>query len=138
LIKIFGKIKARELARKGVYPYEYMTSFQKFQETEFPNRENFYNSLTSSTVDKEDYNYGKKMFSKYCKNMENYHDLYILTDTILLLCVMDRWRQIARASYGLEPILYFSLPGFAWDAALFKSKQTLQLLTDPSMYNFLE
>jgi len=138
LIKVFGKSKAKALSRKGVYPYEYMTSFQKFNETEFPDKKCFYNSLTSSEVDEEDYNYGKSIFKKYCKNMGDYHDLYILTDTLLLLCVMDKWRETARQSYGLEPILYFSLPGFAWDAALFKSKQRLELLTDPSIYNFLE
>ena len=32
------------LTRKGVYPYEYMDSMEKFQETQLPEIENFYST----------------------------------------------------------------------------------------------
>jgi len=46
LIKIFGYKKARELCRKGVYPYEHMTSFQRFREETFPLKK-FFNKFFS-------------------------------------------------------------------------------------------
>jgi len=138
MIKTFGSSKAKALCRKGVYPYEFMSSFEKFKEKTFPNQTDFYNSLTGNSVEDLDYTYGKSIFDKYCSNMGDYHDIYLLTDTLLLLCVMDKWRVTARQSYGLDPVHYYSLPGFAWDAALFNSKQTLELISDQSIYNFLE
>ena len=34
------------LLRKGVYPYEYMDGWDKFNETSIPNKESFYSNLT--------------------------------------------------------------------------------------------
>ena len=42
--------KLEMLARKGVYPYEYMDSFASFDETQLPTRENFYSRLTQSGI----------------------------------------------------------------------------------------
>ena len=42
------------LLRKGAYPYEYMNSFDKFQETQLPSYESFYSSKTNSNITRED------------------------------------------------------------------------------------
>ena len=43
------------LIRKGVYPYDYMDNFDKFNETELPPINEFYSRLYDSKVDKKDY-----------------------------------------------------------------------------------
>ena len=37
--------KQRLLLKKGIYPYEYMDSFERFGETKLPDKEKFYSSL---------------------------------------------------------------------------------------------
>ena len=38
------------LLRKGVYPYEYMDSWERFNETSFPDKESFYSSLNMEDI----------------------------------------------------------------------------------------
>ena len=47
------------LIRKGVYPYEYMDSWDKFDETSLPSTEKFYSKLTGSGISDEDYEHAK-------------------------------------------------------------------------------
>ena len=43
------------LMRKGVYPYEYMDSFERFEETGLPEKRAFYSTLTRDGITDEDY-----------------------------------------------------------------------------------
>lgn len=138
LVQVFGKKVAKRLSRKGVFPYEFMDSWDKFNETKFPTRKKFYSTLTSSTVSKDDWSYGKQIFKDYCNNLGEYHDLYLLTDTLLLACVFENFRSTCMKHYKLDPVRYFSLAGYAWDSALYASKQELELLVDQTMYNMFE
>ena len=47
------------LIRKGVYPYEYMTSWDKFKETHLPFKEAFYGKLNMSDISDEDYEHAQ-------------------------------------------------------------------------------
>ena len=53
------------LLRKGVYPYEYMDSWQKFDETSLPDKKAFYSNLNMDDITDTDYRHGKK----YLKNL---------------------------------------------------------------------
>ncbi len=56
------------LLRKGVYPYEYMTSIQKLKDRELPNRVEFYSKLTGGHVSDEDYAHAQMIWSAFrCK-----------------------------------------------------------------------
>ena len=52
------------LLRKGVYPYEYMDSWEKFDETSFSDKTNFYSVLNLEDITDEDYEHAKK-YGKY-------------------------------------------------------------------------
>ena len=70
------------LLKNGVYPDEYMDSFNKFDETTLHNIENFYSNLELSNVDVKEYNHAKKVWDIFnIKNMGAYHDLYVQADT---------------------------------------------------------
>ena len=49
------------LLRKGVYPYEYMDSWEKFNETELPDKESFYSELNKEGITYEDYVHAQKV-----------------------------------------------------------------------------
>ena len=52
------------LLRKGVYPYEYMDSWERFGETSSPDKEAFYSSLNMENTTDVDYRHTKKTVQK--------------------------------------------------------------------------
>ena len=48
------------LLRKGVYPYEYMDDWEKFNETSLPEKEDFYSHLNMEDITDADYAHAKK------------------------------------------------------------------------------
>ena len=73
------------LVRKGVYPYEYMTSWDKFIETQLLPKEAFHSALNMSDISEYDYEHAQKVWGAFnLKNLGEYHDLYLKTDIILL------------------------------------------------------
>ena len=51
------------LCRKGVYPYDYMDSWEKFNETKLPKKEEYYNSLKKQEISDEEYDFAKEVWS---------------------------------------------------------------------------
>ena len=71
------------LLRKGVYPYEYMDCWKKFKEESLPDKESFYSELNNEHITDEDYEYAQKVWSTFnIKNLGEYHDLYVQSDTL--------------------------------------------------------
>ena len=68
----------------------------------------------------------------------DYHDLYLKTDVLLLADVMENFRKVCRANYGLDPLWCYTAPGLAWDALLGITGVELELISDPDMYLFIE
>ena len=72
------------MLRKGVYPYEYMDSWEKFDETSLPPKEDFYSELTLEDINHKDYAHAQKVFKEYSTDIGDCHDLYVQTDRFLL------------------------------------------------------
>ena len=49
------------LTDKGVYPYDYFTSFDKFREKQLPTKEAFYSNLTESNIEDDEYERAQKI-----------------------------------------------------------------------------
>ena len=127
------------MKQKGVYPYDYMDSFSKFNDTELPNIDQFYSLLTDSGITDKDYNHAKNVWNTFnLKNMGEYHDLYLRTDILLLTDVFESFRKTCLAYYRLDPLHYSTAPGLAWDAMLKMTGINLELLTDIDMQLFIE
>ena len=70
--------------KKGIYPYEYMDDFDKFNEEKLPDKSSFYSSFNKEDISESDYRHAKKVFNKFnIKNLGEYHDLYVQNDTLL-------------------------------------------------------
>jgi hypothetical protein len=127
------------LLRKGIYPYNYMTCWSKFEETSLPPKEAFYSDLTAQHISQEDYDYGCEVWTKSnCKTLGDYHNLYLLLDSVLLACVFQRYRKKSMDNYNLDVCHFISLPSYSWSCALYKTGVELQLLQDPDMYLMVE
>ena len=117
------------LLRKGVNPYEYMDNRERFNETSLPNKESFYSSLNMEKIDDIDYIHGNNVFKKIkLKNLGEYHDLYVQSDTLLLADVFENFRSMCIKVYELDPAHFLSLPGLAWQACLKKNKYKIRII----------
>ena len=127
------------VTRKGVYPYEYMDSFERFDETCLPPQEAFYSSLSDEGISEEDYKHAQEVWDTFdCRNIGDYHDLYLRSDVFLLADVFENFRKTAISTNGLDPAHYYTLPGYSWDALLKCTNVSLELITNPDMYLFIE
>ena len=127
------------LLRKGVYPYEYMHNWERFNETSLPSKESFYSNLNMEDIDDIDYRHGNNVFNKFkLNNLGDYHDLYVQSDTLLLADVFENFRDMCLKEYELDPAHFLSLPGLAWQACLKKTNIELELLTDYDMLLMVE
>ena len=124
---------------KGFYPYEYMDSLERFKENKLPPKEAFYSRLTGEGISNEDYERVKKVWKVFgMKTLQDYHDLYNVTDVLLLADVFENFRNICLDNYKLDPAHYFSAPGLAWDACLKITGVELELLSDIDMLLMIE
>ena len=125
--------------RKGVYPYEYMDSLERFKENKLPSKKAFYSRLMGKGISNKDYEHAKNVWDVFkMKNLQDYHDLYNVTDVLLLADVFENFRNICLENYKLDPAHYFTAPGLAWDACLKMTGVNLELLTDMDMLLMVE
>ena len=127
------------LVRKGVYPYEYMSSWDKFEETQLPLKRSFYDNLNMTAISEDDYQHAQKGWKEFrIRNLGEYHDLYLRTDVILLANVSEGFRDTCLEHYSLDPAHFYTSPGLAWKACLKCTGIRLELLTDPDMLLMFE
>ena len=82
----------------------------------------------------EDYAHVQKVFEELkLKNLGNYHDLYVQSNTLLLADVFESFRNKCIEIYELDPTHFLSAPGLSWQAALKKTGVILELLPDIDM-----
>ena len=127
------------LLRKGVYPYEYMDEWNKFDEKELPCKESFCSNLMMEDISDTDYKHANNVFEKFnLNNLGDYHDLYVRSDTLLLANIFENFRNVCLNNYELDPAYFISLPGLAWQACLKKNNVELELITDYDMLLMIE
>jgi hypothetical protein len=64
------------LTEKGVYPYSYMSSFEKFEETHVPPKEAFYNDLSEERCLAEMYERAHAVWERFApSNLGDCHDI---------------------------------------------------------------
>ena len=109
------------LLRKGVYPFEYMDTWEKIDETSVPPKQDFYSELTLKDISDKDNAHAQEVWEVFeIRNRGEYHDLYVQSDTLLLADVFEKFRDKCIEIYGLDPSHFLSAPGLAWQACLKK------------------
>ena len=116
-----------------------MDNWERFNETSLPSKESFYRNLNMANIDDIDYRLGNNVFKIFnLKNLGEYHDLYVQSDTLLLADIFENFRNKCLEVYELDPAHFLSLPELAWQACLKKTKIELELLTDYDMLSMVE
>ena len=127
------------MSQKGVYPYNFMDSFENFNQMELPNKDQFYSILNDQHISNDEYDHAKKVWKTFnIKTMGEYHDLYLVSDVLLLTDVFENFRKTCMQYYKLDPCHYFTSPGLSWDAMLKMTNIRLELMTDIDMFQFIK
>ena len=137
---IIKEPKAVELlTRKGVYPYDYVTSIETLSETSLPPKSKVYSKLNDEGITDSDLEHALNVWSTFqCNTIRDYHDVYLNSDVLLLADVFENFRATCLRHYNLDPAHYYTSPGLAWDACLKETGQELQLLHDYDMLMMFE
>ncbi|HJY23112.1 MAG TPA: DNA polymerase, partial [Hanamia sp.] len=126
------------LMQKGVFPYSYVSSFEKLEERELPCREKFYDELNKSDISETDYERALNVWKLFkCQTLGEYSDLYLKTDVLLLTDVFENFRNVCVKTYDLDPAHFYTAPGLTWDAMLKFTKVELELFTDIDMLHLI-
>ena len=133
--KVFKGKRLDLMSQKGVYPYDFMDSFEKFNQMELPTKDQFYSILNDQHITDDEYDHAKKVWKTFkIKTMGEYHDLYLVSDMPLLTDVFENFRKTCMQYYKLDPCHYFTSPGLSWDAMLKMTNIKLELMTDREMF----
>ena len=137
--KAFNGKRLDLMSQKGVYPYHYMDSFEKFNEKEIPTKDKFYSILNDQHITDDEYNHAKKVWNTFMiRTLGDYHDLYLVSYVVLLTDVFENFRKTCMQYYKLHPCHYFTSLGLSWDGMLKMTNIKLELMTEIDMFQFIE
>ena len=137
--KVFKGKRLNLMSQKGVYPYDFMDSFEKFNQRVLPNKDQFYSILNDQHITDDEYDHANKVWNTFMiKTMGEYLDLYLASDMLLLTDVFENFRKTCMQYYKLDPCHYFTSLGLSWDAMLKMTNIKLEFMTDIDMFHFIE
>ena len=111
------------IKRKGVYPYVYMDSFARFDESDSP---------CSDT----EYTHATQVWTAFqCQSMADYHVIYLKCDVLPLTDLLEKFLATC---YSFNAVHYYTAPGLAEDAALRITHVSVELITDIDMHHYIE
>ena len=115
----YSELQYDLLTRKGIYPYEYMSSWDHFKEMQLPPIEAFYSKLSMPLISSDDYQHAQRVWKEFrIHNLGDYHDLYLRTNVVLLANVYEAFRETCLGHYKLDSAHFYTSPGLAWKACL--------------------
>ena len=111
------------------------TRRSKFDETQLPPIDCFYNTLNDEALSPQDYKRAQDIWSFFkIQNLQQYYDHYLLSDVLLLANVFEHFRQDVFEKHGFDCLFYPTLPSLAWSMAFKHTKMELNLITDEAIY----
>ena len=133
--------KERELLlRKGVYPYEYVTSISKVLTTKkLPAKRRFYSRLRREHIADADYKHAKEVWAHFeCQSLKDYTMLYCRADTYQLAEAVVQLRNTIYSNFKLDMSHYLSMPMITKDIMLKESGCKIELISDIDMLHWIK
>ena len=126
------------VVRKQVFCSDYMDSEERLSEQDLPPMAAFYDRINDQHISDSDYDHAKQLWALFeMTTLDDYLRHYLTVQSLLFADVLENFRDVMMREYRLDILHYYSLPGFCWDACLFQSEVTLELLTCEEMHAVL-
>lgn len=134
-----NEVQLKLLMRKGIYPYEYMDKWERYNEQSLPSHEHFYSSLTNDNITNDDYRHAQLVWCTFhIQNLGEYTDLYLKTDVLLLSEIFERFRKTCKTHYHLDPAFYVTAPSLSFDAMLLNTGVELELIDNLEIIKLIQ
>ncbi|KAL4153547.1 hypothetical protein QTP88_001380 [Uroleucon formosanum] len=138
-MKVFSINVLELVTRKRVFPYEYIDSWSKLDDSFLPSKLEFYSSLTDENIVDDDYIHAKNVWHVFnIKTLGEYSHHYLKIDVGILADVFENFRDLCLPTLELDPAHYMTALGFAYDCMLKYTKIELKRLKCPNMLLFIE
>jgi hypothetical protein len=125
------------LRSKGIYPYRWVDSIEKFNETTLPPKEWFDNDLTGEKCSDERYNKALEVWRALkCSTFKDYHDAYLKSDVVLLADVVNNYREKCMKMFQLDPARFVSVQSMTMTNWLKFVGKPIGVLSNNTMYEF--
>ena len=120
------------LKKKGVYPYTYVDSFDKFSEEKLPSKEFWKNTLEGEVnISDGDLEHANLVFQEFgCKTLGDNHDLYLHTDVLIQASAFEEFRKVCYATYGLDCVHLYMSSNLSGEAFLKVCNDEIELSTN--------
>ena len=127
------------LLRKGVFPYDYLNCWERMADPALPSQADFHSALRQEDCSNEDYQRAQQVWQSFqCRSLQDYLELYLKTDVLLLADVYEEFRGVCMVHYGLDPAHYVSSPQLSWDSMLKLTDCSLELVSDPEIFSTID
>ena len=91
-----------------------MDDWEKLNGMSLPEKEDFYSHLNMEDITDADYAHAERVCKDFeIKNLGEYHDLHVRSNTLLLADIFENFRNMGLKVYGLDPGKFLSAPGLA-------------------------
>ena len=137
-MKQYSQFLIEKTIGKGSFPYEHMKSIENFDEKGPPPKECFHSSLTGPITDEKYREVCETFKDPEMNTVKDLHDIYIASDVGILADVGEYYRKFCRKTWDLDPANYITSASLYMDACLKESKQELDLISDPNLYEIME
>jgi hypothetical protein len=135
----FNEEDMKIICQKGIYPYEWMDDKEKFKQEHLPARREFKSKLKLAGVTNTEYKHAQRVWKHFkCKTFQDYHDLYLKCDVLLLADIFENFRKTSIEHYKLDPANFITAASYAWSAMLLKTGVELELISDPKILDIFE
>ncbi|XP_023213406.1 uncharacterized protein LOC111616210 [Centruroides sculpturatus] len=116
-----------------------MDSWEKCEMDKLPSKQEFYSILNECDISDKDYEHAQNVWEAFrIRNMEEYSDLYVKTDVLILADIFENFRDVCLKTYKLDPAWYYTAPGLSWEAMLKMTDVMLDLISDYDMILMIE
>jgi len=140
MLETYTNLEPNDICAKGIFPYSYVSSWEKLKEERLPPLQDFYDVLEEDiTVTEEEYRRAQKMFIAFgCCNIYDYQLRYLELDCRLLADVFEQFRHVIMNEDKFDPIHFLTISQLSYSSALKSANTSIGLITEEEMYRDVE
>ena len=133
VLQSYCNVRCSDAQGKGIYPYQWMDSVEKFRNTTFPLHSDFYNSIGEVPTE-EEYNKALKFFNANCDTFRAYHLFYLKSDVLILADALAKFTKMIEQVTGVWLRRCVSLLQASYMGLWKTNKIEVPHITDAAMY----